>query len=72
MPNLVQIVLRAKQVGGDHAQRGVLAQHDVDLYIQPPIEAFGALNFKAGRGLVDAAYRFTCDQLEAGALEDLL
>ncbi len=72
VPNLVQIVLRAKQVGGDHAQRGVMDQHDVDLYIRPPIESFGALNFKAGRGLVDAAYRFTCDQLEAGALEDLL
>ena len=32
-----------------------------------PIESFGALNFKAGRGLVDAAYRFTVDQLAAGA-----
>jgi predicted acylesterase/phospholipase RssA len=67
LPNLVQIVLRAKQVGGDHAQRGVLAENAVDLYLQPPIEAFGALNFKAGRGLVDAAYRFTADQLAAGA-----
>lgn len=71
VPNLVQIVLRAKQVGGDHAQRGVLSQHDVDLYIRPPIESFGALNFKAGRGLVDAAYRFTADQLDAGALDAL-
>ena len=71
LPNLVQIVLRAKQVGGDHAQRGVLAENAVDLYLQPPIEAFGALNFKAGRGLVDAAYRFTADQLAAGALDAL-
>lgn len=72
VPNLVQIVLRAKQVGGDHAQRGVLAQNAVDLYVQPPIEAFGALNFKAGRGLVDAAHRFTADLLADGALADLL
>jgi predicted acylesterase/phospholipase RssA len=68
VPNLVQIVLRAKQVGGDHAQRGVLAQHAVDLYVRPPIESFGALNFKAGAGLVDAAYRHTAEQLDAGTL----
>lgn len=69
VPNLVQIVLRAKQVGGDHAQRGVLAQHAVDLYVQPPIQTFGALNFRAGRNLVDAAYHFTSDLLADGALE---
>jgi predicted acylesterase/phospholipase RssA len=71
VPNLVQIVLRAKQVGGDHAQRSVLAQHQVDLYLQPPIEAFGALNFKAGRDLVDSAYEFTAEQLRSGAIAPL-
>jgi predicted acylesterase/phospholipase RssA/CRP-like cAMP-binding protein len=69
VPNLVQIVLRAKQVGGDHAQRSVLAQHEVDLYLQPPIEAFGALNFKAGRDLVDSAYEFASEQLSSGAID---
>jgi predicted acylesterase/phospholipase RssA/CRP-like cAMP-binding protein len=69
VPNLVQIVLRAKQVGGDHAQRSVLAQHEVDLYLQPPIEAFGALNFKAGRDLVDSAYEYTAEQLSSGAID---
>jgi predicted acylesterase/phospholipase RssA len=69
VPNLVQIVLRAKQVGGDHAQRSVLAQHEVDLYLQPPIEAFGALNFSAGRDLVESAYEVTAERLRSGALE---
>ncbi|HJR26449.1 MAG TPA: patatin-like phospholipase family protein, partial [Acidimicrobiales bacterium] len=72
IPNLVQIVLRAKQVGGVHAQRWVMAEHAVDVYLQPPIGDFGALNFKAGPGLVDAAYRYTLEQLEAGALSALL
>ncbi len=72
VPNLVQIVMRAKQVGGVHAQRWVLAEHAVDLYLQPPIESFGALNFKAGPGLVDAAYRFTAERLASGALADLV
>ena len=67
VPNAVQVIMRAKQVGGEHAQRAVLTTTPVDLMIRPPMETFGAVNFGAGPRLVETAYRHTLGVLEEAA-----
>ncbi|MGI8791604.1 MAG: cyclic nucleotide-binding and patatin-like phospholipase domain-containing protein [Acidimicrobiales bacterium] len=70
VPNAVQILMRAKQVGGEYAQRAVLESTPVDLYLRPPMDNFGALNFGVGPQLVESAYRYTLDQLEQSSFAD--
>ena len=65
MPNILEILMRTMELGSTRAQRDALAEAEIDLYLRPPVEGFGLLDFKSAHRLVDIAYRATCEDIEA-------
>ena len=64
LPNVGEILLRTLELGSTRSQRDALAAAATDLYLRPPVEGCGLLDFKAGRGLVDLAYRTTLTEID--------
>ena len=58
VPNLVEIVLRAKQVGGQYAQADVLRRAAPELYLNPPTASLSTLDFRRGTALIEEAYEW--------------
>jgi predicted acylesterase/phospholipase RssA len=68
MPNLIEIVLRAKEVGGRRAQRAARTAAAPDLLLRPPVGDVPPLAFKAATHLVElgeAHAHEALDKLEA-------
>jgi predicted acylesterase/phospholipase RssA len=66
LPGPAATVLRAKDLAGKQAHRERVAAADV--LLRPPIDGVDTLDFRAAPPLIDAAYRYTVEALEAGAL----
>jgi predicted acylesterase/phospholipase RssA/CRP-like cAMP-binding protein len=64
IPNIVAVIMRAKEIGSTAAQREVLAGSLIDLYLRPPVEHCAMLDFGAGPELIEIGYRYTAEQLE--------
>ena len=58
--------MRAKELAAIQAQRDLLATHEPDLLIRPPVASSPMFDFHAAPDLIDAGYRQASAQLEAG------
>lgn len=72
VPNLVEVLLRAKDVGGRLAHRERLSADPPDLHLRPPTDGFGALDFSAAPELLRVGYEHARDALASGAAAHLL
>ena len=69
VPNAVEILMRAKEVGGRRAMKDSRENAPADLHLRPPADVYGALDFKAGPDLIDLGYRYTRTVVESAPLK---
>jgi NTE family protein/lysophospholipid hydrolase len=62
VPGIIDILMRTTMLAS--ANRTSLVRRSVDLYLRPPIDTFGMLEFERMEELVECGYRYT---LEAAA-----
>ena len=72
IPNIVAVIMRAKEIGSTAAQREVLASSLIDVYLRPPVEHCPMLDFGSGPELIEIGYRYTAEQLERRGISDLI
>jgi predicted acylesterase/phospholipase RssA/CRP-like cAMP-binding protein len=68
VPSVFDILTRSTSLSGIRHQRAALAEDRVDLLLNPPLPAIGALDFKAGVSLVEIGYRHTVEELARSGL----
>ena len=61
VPNILDMLLRATMVGSIHQTNAV--KGSADLYLQPPLNQFKLLDFKALEAIADVGYTYTTEQL---------
>jgi NTE family protein len=61
-PHIVEILMRTGSVGSD-AQIGAFRSR-VDLFIEPPLQDIGMLDWKSYKKAIDGGYRFTAKLIE--------
>ncbi|MCX5851337.1 MAG: cyclic nucleotide-binding and patatin-like phospholipase domain-containing protein [Deltaproteobacteria bacterium] len=57
IPNISDVIMRATVVGSLHQSKMMKA--DADLYLHPPIDDFGLLEFSQMDNIIDAGYHYT-------------
>jgi predicted acylesterase/phospholipase RssA/CRP-like cAMP-binding protein len=65
VPGILSILLRSSELGGVYSTRSRLGHGYVDLYLRPPIESFGILEFEAYQEIMDLGYRYGLEKVEA-------
>lgn len=63
MPNIVTLLYRAGEVGSVHALKTQLGTRLADLYLRPPVERFGLLEWKALNQIIELGYHYAKEQL---------
>jgi hypothetical protein len=63
MPNIVTLLYRAGEVGSVHALKTQLGTRLADLYLRPPVERFGLLEWKALNQMIELGYHYAKEQL---------
>jgi predicted acylesterase/phospholipase RssA/CRP-like cAMP-binding protein len=63
LPSILDILSRANGLSGVRAQRAMLADHQIDLLLRPPVARLGALDFKGGVRLIEVGYRCAIEAL---------
>ncbi len=61
-PNLLEILTRTASMSSDHSSAGVRAA--ADLYLHPPVEKIGALDWASIERIVEIGYRYACEQID--------
>jgi NTE family protein/lysophospholipid hydrolase len=64
IPGIATVLARSVELAGVLQQRRATAQARADLYLRPPVEEFGLLEFKYVDKVVDKAYRFARPKIE--------
>lgn len=67
VPNILDLLLRATMVGSIHQTNAV--KQSADLYLQPPVERFKLLDFRAIDEIASVGYEYTRQQLENWTLD---
>jgi predicted acylesterase/phospholipase RssA len=62
VPNIAAVLMRTTEVGSK--QKADEARRDADLWLRPPINQFGMLEFESIDKIVEAGYRYTLQKLE--------
>ncbi len=62
VPNILDVLLRATMVGSIHLTNAVKGA--ADLYLQPPLNQFKLLDFKAIDDIAEVGYTYTKERLE--------
>ncbi len=62
-PNLLAVLLRAKEVASSESLEVKRSAHDVTLLLRPPVEGYGGFDFRAVDALTERSYRYTLDVL---------
>jgi hypothetical protein len=57
VPTIVHIIMRTATLAS--ADRARAVERDADLYVRPPIQGFGLLDFERLRAIVDVGYQHT-------------
>jgi len=70
VPTVFDILSRSTGLSQVRYQRTALAEDRVDLLLRPTITGLGALDFKAGVGLIDTGYRHAVQALANSGLAD--
>jgi NTE family protein len=65
-PLSLNVLMRAKELGGIKAQREILADHPPDVLIRPNVSGASMFDFKGAKNLIDAGYHETMKLLEEG------
>jgi len=65
VPTIVHVMMRTATLASAERARSVAA--DADLYLCPPISAYGLLDFHRLREIVDTGYRYAGDRLKEWA-----
>ncbi|HVL50630.1 MAG TPA: cyclic nucleotide-binding and patatin-like phospholipase domain-containing protein [Actinomycetota bacterium] len=65
MPRILDVVMRSMSLASTRSQRERLVDHPIALYLRPPLSDGARMNFGAGAGLIESAYRHTSAHLEA-------
>jgi NTE family protein/lysophospholipid hydrolase len=60
-PNIATLLIRGFEVGS--VQKTNEVKRDADLYLRPPIETYGVLEFEAIDQIVEVGYRYTQERL---------
>ena len=64
IPGPLEVLLRSRAVSSRSALSAKLDTIAVDLYLAPPVEQCGLLDFTVAPDLIERGYRYTLDQLE--------
>jgi predicted acylesterase/phospholipase RssA/CRP-like cAMP-binding protein len=67
-PGIHSILMRTLELGDSGARRDRIQDNPVALHLRPPVGPCGMFDFKAAFSLIEAAHRYTAEQLEASAL----
>lgn len=62
-PNLLEILTRTASMSSDHSSGRVKAA--ADLYLHPPVDNIGALDWGSIERIVEIGYRHACSQIDA-------
>jgi len=62
-PPLFDILVRSTLVGSKFRQQMAMSRAEQIVYLEPPVAAFGALQWRAYRALFDAGYRYAISEL---------
>jgi len=62
-PPLFDILVRSTLVGSKFRQQVAMSRAEQIVYLEPPVAAFGALQWRAYRALFDAGYRYAVSEL---------
>jgi predicted acylesterase/phospholipase RssA len=68
LPHAIEILMRAKEIGGMRAQRAALAAQPPDLLLTPPTGRVPSLDFSAAAPLVRIGREYARTMLGTGAL----
>ena len=68
VPGPVEVVMRAKEIGGRRARRATVAASPVDVLLRPPTDGVDALDFRGAGGLLDDGHRSATAELRGSAL----
>ena len=63
LPNIAQILARTATLASIYHRES--SRHLADLYLQPPVEQIGMLEWKALRDIADLGYRYAVEQIAA-------
>lgn len=73
VPNIINIMMRSIEVNSIQQAKSI--KMNADIYLEPPIEKFGVLQFEAIDEIIDAGYQYTKRKIEglknAGALKKI-
>jgi predicted acylesterase/phospholipase RssA/CRP-like cAMP-binding protein len=69
-PTIFDILSRSTGLSQVRHQRAALAKDPVDLLLRPPITRLGALDFKAGVGIIDTGYQYAVEALAKSRIAD--
>jgi predicted acylesterase/phospholipase RssA/CRP-like cAMP-binding protein len=70
IPTIFDILSRSTGLSQVRHQRAALAKDPVDLLLRPPVTRLGALDFKAGVGLIDTGYQYAVEALAKARIAD--
>ena len=62
-PPLFDILMRSTLVGSKFRQQVAMSRADDIVYLEPPVAAFGALQWRSHRALFDAGHQYARDAL---------
>ena len=67
-PSISEVMMRSISIA--NAQTVNVTKHIVDLYLEPPVQSFGLLDFNKVRTLADIGYRYTLERIGIWQNED--
>jgi len=65
MPHIMSILMRTTELSSIYVQDTLRVKSKVSLYIRPPVEQFGILDFKSLEKIVDIGYQFAKRKIAA-------
>jgi hypothetical protein len=65
IPSIMSILMRTTELSSVHAQETLIMTGKADLYIRPPVDQFGIVEFKSVEKIVDIGYRFAQEKIAA-------
>ncbi|MFQ5822535.1 MAG: cyclic nucleotide-binding and patatin-like phospholipase domain-containing protein [bacterium] len=64
VPHIISILMRTTELSSRHSQEAMIIKGGADLYINPPVEDFGILEFDSAEKIIDIGYHFALKKIE--------
>lgn len=65
IPNITSILMRTTELSSVHVQETLIMTGKADLYLRPPVDQFGILEFKSAEKIVEIGYQFAKEKIKA-------